>query len=111
MYYLEEMGFWSVMWLCDHLITEFLLTAVHILPFLLFLLLLLFIALLCLFLFNLLGSIFFFFISIMFCASSIPGFRAKCHFVFLADPVRVIVFMRMGMLRGRWQTESAGSVE
>lgn len=64
-------------------------------------LLMLFLVLLCLFIFNLLGSIFFLFISIMFCGSSIARFRAKCHFVFLADPVRFIVFMRMGMLCGR----------
>lgn len=41
----------------------------------------------------------------------IPGFRAKCHVVFLVCRVRIIVFMRMGRLCGRWQTESPRSVE
>lgn len=38
-------------------------------------------------------------------------FKAKCHFVFLADPARFIVCMRMDMLCGRWQTESVGSAK
>lgn len=36
---------------------------------------------------------------------------AKCHSVFLATGVGIIVFMRMGMLCGRWQTESPHSVK
>lgn len=48
-------------------------------------------------------------ISIMFRRRSTWRFKAKCHFVFLADPARFIVCMRMGLHCGRWQTESVGS--
>lgn len=50
-------------------------------------------------------------ISIMFGGRSTRRLKAKCHFVFLADPAWFIVYMRMDMRCGRWQTESVGSVK